>query len=109
MGYSIFNRPNDLILPHRIPSIRLTTYILLAAALACGGEGPTTPVPPGPAPVAAVQFDVAAVSLYVGQARTVAVVARDAGGSTLSGRAIAWSSSDYSDLTVYGQVNTSVR
>lgn len=87
-----FNRPEHLTLLNHIPASRRTAYALLVVALACGGDGPTAP--PEPAAVAEVRFDVAAVSLYVGQARTVSVVALDASGAVLSGRAVVWSSSD---------------
>jgi uncharacterized protein YjdB len=57
-------------------------------------------------PVAEVRFDVPSMSLYVGQARTVTVIARDAGGTVLSARVVTWSSSDQAvaDISAAGVV-----
>ena len=60
---------------------------------------PPTP-PPAPAPVATVSVSLAAPSLNVGQATQGTATLRDSLGNVLTGRALAWSSSNTAVATV---------
>jgi hypothetical protein len=69
---------------------------LLVLAVACSGgdaSGPGGP-PPGPAPVASVTVTPAQVQVEVGATVQLTATARDANGNVLTGRSIAWSSSN---------------
>lgn len=75
----------------------MRTLLALSALLAvgaCGGNsGPTTP-PPGNKPVASIALTPAApMALVSGQQLTMTATPKDAGGNTLSGRQVTWSSS----------------
>lgn len=88
------------LLKHGIHMMRTRRFLLpraVAAALAapglagCPGDGP---VEPRPAAVASVTLSPDAVTLRVGEARTLAATPRDAGGAPLAGRTVAWASSN---------------
>ena len=53
-----------------------------------------------PAAVATVSLSAASTSMFVGQSQSIAVTLKDAQGNTLSGRTIAWSSSNLGVMTV---------
>ena len=53
-----------------------------------------------PQPVATVTLSATSTSMYVGQSQTISVTLKDAQGNTLTGRTIAWSSSNGTALTV---------
>jgi alpha-tubulin suppressor-like RCC1 family protein len=80
---------------------RLTALTLAAALAACGGsDSPTgtTPPPtsggnPPPAAVATVSVSPSNANVNVGATTTLAATVKDASGTTLTGRTIAWSSS----------------
>lgn len=79
--------------------------VLLAAAMACGGGSGTTtppPPPPGPAPVATVSVTVNPASVAAGSGAQASATLRDAGGNTLTGRTINWSSGNPGVATVNG-------
>ena len=60
----------------------------------------TTPPPPPPAPVARVLVTPASVSLLPGGSAQLAVAVQDSAGNALTGRSIAWSSSNQAIATV---------
>lgn len=74
-----------------------------------GGSGPTPPPPPAPpppppppppAPVASVTVAPDQVELLVGATRQLTATLRDGAGNVLSGRAVAWASSNQGIATV---------
>jgi uncharacterized protein YjdB len=79
-----------------------------SATVSASSEGKTATLvftissaaPPPPAPVASVTVALAASSLTVGDATQGTVVLKDAGGTVLTGRTIAWSSSNTAVATV---------
>lgn len=73
-----------------IPSL---VFLSASLAAACGGGG-DAPTQPTPTPVASVDVSPGAATLEVGQTTTLAATPRAANGSSLSGRTIAWTSSD---------------
>lgn len=90
-------------------SVRRAGFAVLAAGAAavyaaCGG-GDDAPTPPddGEPTVASVEVTPAQATLTVGQTRQFEAVARDAGGSAISGVDFAWSSDDEAVATVDGQ------
>ena len=83
---------------------------IIATSEGVGGETgitvsapPPPPPPPPPAPVASVSVSIASSTLIVGQTTTASAVTRDASSNVLTGRAIAWSSSN----TAVAAVNAS--
>lgn len=70
---------------------------LLGFAFACGGGGEGTSATAG---VSSVAVSVASTQLVVGQTTTATAILRDAGGSTLTGRGVAWSASPASIASV---------
>lgn len=82
-----------------MPDRRVGLFVVIALALGCGGGGETVG-PPDPEPVATVTVALSASSIAVGQTSQGAVTLRDAGGNPLTGRDIAWSSSNNSVASV---------
>jgi triacylglycerol lipase len=66
---------------------------------ACSGD-PTNPPPVPPAAVAAVSVDSANLILYAGLTRQITATTKDANGNVLTGRTVAWTSSDTTVATV---------
>jgi uncharacterized protein YjdB len=66
------------------------------AAIGCGGGGGTA----GPIPVSSVGVSLAKSSVVVGEATTATASVKDANGSPLSGRVVAWATSDPTVATV---------
>ncbi len=78
------------------------TCAMLSVLVACQ-ESKTTPVePPPPAAVASVSIDPTAVSLTVGTQRVLTATVRDATGTPLTGRTVAWASGTPTVATVTG-------
>jgi trimeric autotransporter adhesin len=73
---------------------------LAGLALACGSSSDSAPSAPGPAPVSSVSVDPSSASLLVGATQTLTATPKDAAGNVLTGRTVAWSSSDQSIATV---------
>lgn len=78
-----------------------------AAIAACGGDSGTTTEPPpgpppGPAPVATVQINPAAPSIYTGRTLQLTVTLKDATGKPLAGRTVTWMSAAQQYVTVSG-------
>jgi uncharacterized protein YjdB len=73
-------------------------FSMIVTTLACGPSGDSTSAPksPGPAAVASVSVDPPTASLIVGATQAFTATAKDASGSTLTGRTVTWSSSDQS-------------
>jgi hypothetical protein len=59
-----------------------------------------TPQPPGPLPVTSVQVSPYATTLEIGQAQAMKVALRNFAGDTLTGRAVAWTTSNDSIVIV---------
>lgn len=76
--------------------MRRVAPVVLAFAAACGGGDKPT----GPAAVASVSITGAMTALNVGQTVTLSASPRDAGGNPLSGRAVAWTTSNPSLATI---------
>jgi len=72
----------------------------LAFTITSAAPPPPPPPPPPPAPVATVTVTLAASSLTVGQGTQGSATLQDAAGTVLTGRTIAWSSSNTSVATV---------
>jgi CubicO group peptidase (beta-lactamase class C family) len=101
-------------MPRRPCRRRTSLSLLVALALsACGGGDSTAPVPPPapppappppppppPAPVASVTVAPPAGPLTVGTSTTLTATLRDAGGTTLTGRIITWSTSNQTVASV---------
>ncbi len=93
-----------------MPNIRSARHLTLPAVLlfisACGGGGtsgpnpPPPPPPPPPIPVATVTVEPGAATIAPTQTIQLTATTKDASGNTLSGRAVAWSSSSTSVATV---------
>jgi uncharacterized protein YjdB len=85
---------------------QVLSAVLLAALVACGGgdTGTNTPPPPPPTPaaVASVSVSLAASSLTAGGTTQATAILRDAGGATLTGRSIQWSSASPQVASVSG-------
>lgn len=82
--------------------MRVAAIGALLLAVACSDSG-TEPGPnpnPNPAPVASVQVTPAANTLAIGQTRQLEAVTKDSAGNVLTGRAVAWSSSNNAVATV---------
>lgn len=76
-------------------TVRLSALLLGASLLlSCGGDKVTGPQ------VESVDVSVASQSIFVGQSTTAAAILRDASGTTITGRAITWSSSAPNIATV---------
>jgi hypothetical protein len=75
---------------------------MIVTTLACGPSGDSTSAPKssGPAAVASVSVDPPTASLIVGATQAFTATTKDASGSTLTGRTVAWSSSDQSIASV---------
>lgn len=83
--------------------LSIAEVAILLATSACGGGGDgsgTTAPPAGPAAVAAVQVSIANSSILVGASTQASASPRDASGNALSGRAVAWTSSNQAVATV---------
>ncbi len=88
----------------QLRSWRLPAVTCLAALLAaCGGTTNPPPPPPPPAAVASVSVTPADATVEVGQTTTLSAQPKDASGAALSGRSIAWTSSDPTKATVSTQ------
>jgi uncharacterized protein YjdB len=72
-----------------------TAIVLCFAAVGCGGGGAA-----GPAAVATVAVSIAKSTLQAGEATTVTAITRDASGTILPGRAVAWSTNNSSVVSV---------
>ncbi|MGE3414069.1 MAG: Ig-like domain-containing protein [Dehalococcoidia bacterium] len=89
----------------------LSTVVALLAACSSGNTGtntpPPPPPPPPPAPVASVTVTLSSSSIAVGGSTQATAVLRDASGTSLTGRTIAWTSSAPAVATVSatGQVS----
>ena len=70
--------------------------------IACGGGGdsPGTTEPPAPKPVATVTVTLASSTVIVGRTVQGSVALADAGGATLTGRAVQWSTTSTAIATV---------
>lgn len=82
--------------------ILIPTLALVVASCGGGSDGVSTPLPPPPTqnPVQTVQVGLAATSLTPGATTQATATLRDAGGGTLTGRAVSWSSSNSGVATV---------
>lgn len=86
----------------RAPRTVRATFGVLTAFLvvACGEQGPTAPgpatppPPPGPAEVASVTIIAPSPEVAVGGQEQLQAIVRDEAGNELSGREVAWASSD---------------
>ena len=78
------------------------TVAVALASWACGdgGVGGTTTPTPDPKPVASVAVTPLTASVEVAQIQQFTATLRDAGGNTLTGRSVAWSSSSQAVATV---------
>jgi uncharacterized protein YjdB len=76
-------------------AVKSVTAFCFLAAIACGGSGPS-----GPVPVASVDVALAKSSVLVGENTLASATVKDANGSVLSGRAVSWGSSDPTVATV---------
>lgn len=81
------------------PTIPSLLFATLTAS--CGGGDSTGPAP-GPTPVATVSVSPSSGMLFVGTTQQFTAAAKDAQGSPLTGRAMAWSTSDATVATVSG-------
>ena len=83
------------------------------AATPAATPAPPSPAPPvttaAPASVTGIRFTAPPASVTVGQSATLRAVAVDAGGATLTGRVVRWSSSDPVRATVTPQGVVSAR
>ena len=77
------------VLPHRVLMVSLIT-----ALADCGGSSETPTGQPPAAAVASVTIDTPAASVNVGETSQLVATVRDQAGTSLSGRAITWISSD---------------
>jgi uncharacterized protein YjdB len=75
---------------------------ITATASGVSGSADLTVTNPSPAPVASVTVSLSTTSLTPGQTTQASATMRDAGGNTLGGRSVAWSSSNTSIATVNG-------
>jgi uncharacterized protein YjdB len=73
-----------------------TALVLCIAAVGCGGGGGAA----GPAPVSTVAVSLEKSTLQSGEATTATATARDAAGTVLPGRTIAWSTNNSSVVSV---------
>ncbi len=84
------------------PSLLLTVAFSIVAS-ACGGDGGgggTTGLNTDPKPVASVTVSPATADIDVAGTQPLTTTLRDASGSTLTGRSVAWSSSNQAVATV---------
>src|SRR6185437_5797521 len=79
-----------------------TSTISATTAGITGTATVTVVAPAGPAPVASVSVSLAASSIPVGGTTQATAVARDASGNVLTGRALVWSTSNPTVVTVDG-------
>lgn len=91
--------------------VSLSSLVLLLVACGGGGDSGTNappPPPPGPVPVASVAVTLSANSIFLGGGATATAVARDAANNSLTGRSVAWTSSDPTVAIVLGSgaINT---
>lgn len=89
----------------RLRALLLATALMLMAS--CGGSDSLTP--PAAAPVARIELSTGDLVVRVGERATLTARAVDASGAGLTGRAIAWKSSDPSVATVAEGVIVGVR
>ena len=76
------------------------TAVISATSEGVRGEGTLTVLAPLPAPVASVSVSLSPSSLVVGQTANATARLRDASGNDLTGRVVAWSSSNAGVATV---------
>jgi len=75
--------------------------VLALTVVGCGGgEATPTTLPPSPPTVAIISVSPTTLALVPGESQVLAAVARDAGGATIVGVAITWSSSAPSVATI---------
>jgi len=88
----------------------VTSIVLLASSLACGGEGSraTGPVKPLGPVVASLTVSEPGGALQVGATLTLVADVRDATGAAITGRAVTWSSSNPAVATVANGIVTGV-
>ena len=79
-------------------SSRVWRIVALGFVLSCGGSGDAGPS--GPATVTSVAVSPNTASIFTGGTQQFTATANDAGGNTLTGRTIAWSTSNASVATV---------
>ena len=75
------------------PCVRILAVAVLAAAYSCKDVTP-------PASVGAVSIEPQTMVLLIGQSRQLTAITKDAHNTTLTGRALAWSSSDTTKATI---------
>ncbi len=83
-----------------VTAIAAGTATVVATSEGVTGAATVVVAPPPPQPVASITLSASATSMVVGQSQTVTATLRDAQGNTLSGRTIAWSSSNPAAVTV---------
>lgn len=95
--------------------IRHPAFLLIAAlgvaSASCGGggDGGTGPGGGGGPVVTSVTVSPASANIFVGKTSTFTATPKDADGATVTGKSIAWSSSDPAIATVSGGVVTAVK
>jgi uncharacterized protein YjdB len=81
---------------HVLSAYRAAGFVVSSLGFACGGSEKTV----GPEPVNSVSVTIAAASLVVGAKTQATALTRDARGRILTGRSIAWTSSNTQVATV---------
>jgi uncharacterized protein YjdB len=95
--------------------IRRSAYLLVAAlgvaSVSCGGggDGGTGPGGGGGPVVTRIDVSPGSADVFVGKTSTFTATPKDADGATVTGKSIAWTSSDQSVATVFNGVVTGVK
>ncbi|HKW49991.1 MAG TPA: plastocyanin/azurin family copper-binding protein [Gemmatimonadaceae bacterium] len=87
---------------------KLVLTVVLFPVIACGGSGDGGTNPPPPGPVTSVTLNKSSVLLRPAETATISATARDANGTTLSGKTFSWnnSNSTVASVTSSGSVAT---
>src|SRR5690348_5025982 len=91
-------------------SVFLLVAALGVASVSCGGGGDSGTGPGGDGPVVTrVDVSPGSANIFVGKTATLTATPKDVDGATVTGKSIAWSSSDQSVATVSNGVVTAVK